>query len=600
MRYFCSYQEWYEKSFNRYINSENGNHCKLNLIKSPWFAICFIILLSISLGLLHDSWMYTHLGWLDPWMYVGYGYTFDDRKFGGAFKGGYYKLSRVFWISLQYLVRRFFSPLTATYILQYFCLWLGTFSAYFTIRRLLGYVPALMTALFLCVYQPFLGSGGADYHNTLVGPLYALSFLILTIAAQSEKQALKWLILFGCVYFMVAHTLILYVNFAPIMLIHFYAVRKVFCKEQIHFIKFISATLFGGILATAIGGLISRAFGYPFFFFLPQFGLTKTFLYGSWSVSPWWKPWGEWVLNANWIGPLVGMLVFALGLLSFRRKERQYHLETVVSQNLLLQFVFLGAIWLFWQLLKKDMLNTPYFAYPLIIPFAISIGASFSLTLSNSVRNRSLYLPIIFGITALIALSLRNQLSLQFFFQIPPLLLLFLLFIAVLTLLSFKQHICAVILLAFSSTLPFYYQNKDYSFRDGYLAVTEATRWLYNTYGQRDIPNRAKNIFIWFDEKTPKNPCCPISDIGYSLTNTTFDFLQPAFPMPSIQDLNLQEIQAKLSHRKTKIIVLITENENHVKDLQNRLEQVGLYLTLVQIHEIRMNSIKIPLYVLKG
>ncbi len=602
MKYFRAYQRWYEESFSRYSSTESGISSKLNLIRSPWFALCFVILLSITLALLNDAWMFTPAGYLDPWLYFGYGTTFDDRRFGGYMKVGYYKLSRILWIFLQYSVRKFFSSLSASYILQYFCLWLGTFSVYFTIRRLLGYVPALLAAVFLCIYQPFLGSGGADYHNTLVGPLYALSFLILTIAAQKEKQALWWLVLFGCVYGMTAHTLILYVNFVPILLMHFYVVRKVFCKENISLIKFLSATLLGLILATVICGLLSRAYGYPFLFFLPQFALTKTFLYGSWAISPWWKPWSEWVLNAYWLGPLTAMMFFALGSLLFWRKSQNRPI-VLLAQHLQLQFVFIGAVWLFWQLLKKDTLNTSYFAYPLIIPFVLSMAASFSLCLSDQVRNH--YLPMILGGVAVIALSLRTQFSFQFLFQIPPFILMFLLFSVALCLLFFykrgpTQNIFAVAFLAAASIFPVYYQTAPFSVRDGHLAITEAAEWLYNTYGKQGIPNRARNIFIWFDEKAPKNPSCPLSDIGYSLTNTTFDYLHPAFPMPSIQDLKLEEIKGKLSHQKTKVVVLVTENESQVKELQSRLEQMGFFLDLVQFREIHVNSVRIPLYVLKG
>jgi hypothetical protein len=325
--------------------------------------------------------------------------------------------------------------------------------------------------------------------------------------------------------------------------------------------------------------------------------LTKTFLYGNWAISPWWKPWSEWFLNGYWLAPLAAMMVFALGTLLFWRKDTRHHPEAILSRNLHLQFVCIGAIWLFWQLLKKDTLNTAYFAYPLIIPFAMSIAASFSLRLSNPLRNRDLYLPIILGVTAVIALSFRNQLSFPLFFQIPSFILLFALFSIALSLIFFyKRVIFAGAFLAVASIFPVYYLSAPFSVRDGHLAITEATEWLYNTYGKHGIPNRAKNIFIWFDETTPTNP----PDIGYSLTNTTFDFLQPAFPMPSIQDLNLEEIKRKLSHHRTKVVVLLTKNENHVKELQNRLKQVGLSLDFVQFREIRVNNIQIPLYVLKG
>jgi hypothetical protein len=619
MRYLRAYQAWYEKSFSRYIRTEDGGYSKLNLIRSPWFALCFLILFSIVLALLYNAWMFTPATYLDPWYYVGYGYTFEDRKFAGHLKGEHYKLSRILWIFLQYSARKFFSPLSATYILQYFCLWLGTFSVYFTIRRLLGHIPAFLAAVFLCIYQPFLGSGGADYHNTLVGPLYALSFLILTIAAQKEKRALVWLVVFGCVYGMTAHTLILYVNFAPILLMHFYAVRKVFCKESISLIKFLSATLLGFVLATVILGLISSAYGYRFLFFLPQLDLTQTFLYGSWAISPWWRPWSEWVLNAYWIGPLAAMMLFSLGSLFFHRRksDTKHHRITVVAQNLHLQFVFICAVWLFWQLLKKDTLNTHYFAYPLIIPFIMSIAASFSLCLSNQKSSSeashagfatfSYYLPMILGIVAIMLLSFKSLFLFKFLCQFPLFISEFLLFSVALSLLFLYkrrpwQNSFAVAILAVASLLfpVYYYQSSVFSLRDGYLAITEATQWLYNTYGKLGVPDRARNIFIWFDEKAPKNPRSPLSDIGHSLVATTFEYLHPKLPMPSIQALNLEEVKERLLHKKTKVVVLITENENDVKELQNRLEQVGFSLNLVQFREIRVNDVRIPLYVLKG
>lgn len=562
------------------------------IIQSNWFALFFVLFLSVLLALVNHSWIFQNPGWLDPWYNVGYGYTFDDPKFGGELKRGYYKISRIPWLYVQYVFRKFFSPLVASYFLQYSCLFTSVMAVYFTVRRLLGYVPALLAATILCVYPEFLGSGGGDYQNSLACALYALCFLVLTIAAQSDKKTVQWLIFFGCIYATLIHTVVLYLNFLPVLLFHFYFVRQTFGKITVPFRNIFASFLLGGALSTCFWGLVSKAYGYKFLFFMTQKGLLETFLFGQWMASPWWRSWSSgWLFEASWMGPLTAAMVFSIGSIIFSYKRRKNNTADSLAYNFNLQFVFLGSLWLLWQVTKKDMLNTPYFASLLIIPFVMSVVANFKLYVRDHSSN--LYVPMILGLTTVVFLCFDLHLFVHQYVPITVFILTLCCFF--ITFILYKVHVIAsMICLGFACSIPWHMKESSFSVRDSYLAIVEASRWIYTARGS------AKEVFVWFDESNVQNRSPALNQISYSLVCAgLLGYLQAPFPMPSIQNLNLEEVKGHLSRQKTKVVVLVTEDAKHVDEMRSRLDQIDIHLDLAQVHEVRVGDIHIPMYVLK-
>ncbi len=52
-------------------------------------------------AIINDSWLYSTLGWLDPWYYLGYGLNYLDP----TYLNDYYKVSRVPWILVEFVTR---------------------------------------------------------------------------------------------------------------------------------------------------------------------------------------------------------------------------------------------------------------------------------------------------------------------------------------------------------------------------------------------------------------------------------------------------------------------------------------------------------------
>jgi hypothetical protein len=569
--------------------------------KKHYWIITFTIIL---LALINNNWIFTPKGYLDPWLYFGYGLTFDDNHFGGHLKNGYYKLSRIPWVYTQYIVRKFLGHISASYFISIVFLLIGVFSVFFSIKRLLGKTVAFISSIFLCVYYPFLGSGGADYHNTFVGTLYALSFYILTIAGQSRTNLYKLLILFGFFYGLTIHTMILYLNFIPILLIHFFFLRKQ-NHEKINFssfLKWLSYAFLGVSCATVACGLISLIYGYKFWFFLPQLKITQTFLNKEWSVSPWWRPFSwQWTIDAYWIAMLLSVFLLSLTVVVFFALKKRPKNISFFSLSFHVQFVCACFIWLFWHFLKKDTLSTYYFSYPLIIPMAFAIASFFNdrFNLILNVKSFAYYFASfsIFLYFCKASFFPQNILIGQFLI----ILLSFLLF--VFSVFFIRQTIFLAAVFSFVSVTPFIcnYHTNNATSSDSYLAIAKASKWLYETYGKKGIKNRAKNIFFWFEEKSCTSDVNnELTQLSYSLVNTSFDYLNFPFPMPEIDNLRLNEVNEKLSQMRTKVIVLVTRDKANVEALQTRLRSIDYHLTSIEFHEIRVNDISIPMYILKN
>lgn len=558
-----------------------------DLAKSPWCALFFLIFIPIINQVWFNAWIFTPNGWIDSWKYVGYGYNFSDPKYEDC-----YKISRIPWIYLQYLVRKIGPTLVATYVLQYFCLWLGTFSTYFCVRKLFGNAAALIAALFLSIYPPYLGSGGADYHNTLAGPLYALSFLILTTAALNEQHVKKWLILFGIVFSMTIHTTMFYVNFVLILAIHFFLVRRTFNKKSVSVRGFASSSLLGFVFGTLALGLISRIYGHDFLFFRRQMTLVTKCLVDNVWLSGWWKPLtGDWLVTAFWLGPLAAGILFSIGLIVFARRLPIKNPVTSLVLAVNGQFVLLGLFWTVWQVCGKPMLNVDYATYPLIIPFAISIAANFRLFFSD---DSSHFLAAFFGILCILILYfipshssiLLNLLSISFVFTFGC----FLLFFVSILLLK-KRPIYSIIFLAIATTVPFLHRHvHEQSGRECYLAIIEANQWIKNIK-QRS----ARHIYGWFDDYGAGKP---FSEIGYSLFFGIFRFIDSPWPMPAIRDLKLEQFAKKWNPKN--LVVLITDNKEDVIAMQARFQEIGVSLNEIQSREIKVGQTRIPIYALSS
>jgi hypothetical protein len=134
--------------------------------RSMIFAGVFAVILPAVVLLVFSGrdWLVDGPGWLDPYIYTGYGFNYPDHDF----MSGYYKISRLPWVLVQVIAHRLLphdlvTPILAGVmvlclgILGYFLAW--RFTRHFTVAVLTGNALALLPIFSNAGYI-----GGWSYH----------------------------------------------------------------------------------------------------------------------------------------------------------------------------------------------------------------------------------------------------------------------------------------------------------------------------------------------------------------------------------------------------------------------------------------------------
>src|SRR6476620_2112889 len=182
-------------------------------------AVADAVILTATVGAMiafNREWLFSGLGMVDTWMYVGYFLHYDSPDFLAGNK----KIARLPWILLGFSVNKLTSPIVASYILHAGLLAAGAFAFYGVATRLFGRQAAILATLTYLTSQFMHGMGGWDYHNTLTPLLYFLSFLSFDSALVSGRRPFIAFIKFGTVIALTIHTNILVLLLGPALVIH--------------------------------------------------------------------------------------------------------------------------------------------------------------------------------------------------------------------------------------------------------------------------------------------------------------------------------------------------------------------------------------------
>ena len=179
---------------------------------------CCILLAAIPIimSAINSDWLYTGIGWLDPWYNVAYFLHYSDP----TFLNSYYKIARLSWIVPGFAAYHVFTPVLANYLLHMGCLLISVVLFFLTVSRLFDSTIAFATAACFAVFTPFHGSGGWDYQNAPAGAYYVLTFYLLTNAVLANDMRMR-LLAAGAAYAAALHATISFVNMAPILGAHF-------------------------------------------------------------------------------------------------------------------------------------------------------------------------------------------------------------------------------------------------------------------------------------------------------------------------------------------------------------------------------------------
>ncbi len=340
--------------------------------------IACLVFIPIVIGLIHDDWLYSIIGYMDPWYSVGYFLHYFDPTVGN----GYYKEERLSWILPGYFLYKFVGPIAANFALHVGSLIISTLLFYLTLTRLTSRWAALIAAALLCAYYPFHGSGGWDYQSVAGGLYYTITLYLLTRAAQSPKP-IPWLIGAGVAFGCAIYAVLLLVNMIPVLAAHYLVInqRRRIGREALRALGWGSIGFVG---ISLVFSMAAKAAGRNPVFFQEVVGIAFRFTSNPDNQAQWWLPWSSlWFLDSVHAAYFVGITAIAIGssiwlvgtLLKLRRHQNDVNArEGAIPIMLVGQYVFLFLVWVLWQTQGQTALQPDYFAHPLIVPAFLALG----------------------------------------------------------------------------------------------------------------------------------------------------------------------------------------------------------------------------------
>jgi hypothetical protein len=571
-----------------------------------WPVACFLAVLILGLVARNDSWIYTQIGWLDPWTYVGFGYSYDHPRFAADS----YKIARLPWILAEFYTRHLFDAVSSQYILQLGCLFLQGFFFYLAVVRLLGSVPALVGAAFL-VTLPFIhGAGGADYNTTLSGPLYALSFYVLTVGANLSRAPLA--LLFGVCFGLLLHTNIVYVNLLVPLSIHFIGMRwrSAASTQARSIFAFAAIAILGALLVTVALGALNRSYGREWLFFAGLFKFVTAFALDSSQQKPWWQPWSSgWYGNEAYMGLLSSGLFAAIGLLALSFGKRDVSIVRFQIVNLCSQYLAVCVVWTAWQTMGQTALQPAYFAYPLWIPLACVVSSVTVFACGPAPRINRIVLAAATLVGCISPYWIhwppgwagKSVYVMPFFWSLS---LYLAVFAAGLLLGSLGLRVgvyALVVLLGSANALvnekSIYYRAAECTDRrDAELALIAA----HNAIDSIN-PDFSKDVFVWRNPddgdvaSMSKCSLMPARFFGDSLAWSGWSYLDDARPFKPIPEISSERLRFVAA--RDPIIVLVTDDPGFAIQLRNRVSHLGKDFSSMQQIWISQGAVKVPLFI---
>jgi len=343
----------------------------------PDFRLGYALLVPVLLVCLAPTgFLYDPLGYLDSNIYVGYFLHYTEHL--PVFEN-YYKVSRLPWVLPGFAAYRAFGPVAAHYVLTVGSMAFALACLYLALRDIFDAGTALFGVALLGTCQWLHGVGGWNYHMTITIAYYLLTVLCLGRAARGSRPRC-WYFLAGAALSLVVHTHLYMVVFVPGLVLHSWltcraADRKLSLLDAL-------AALAGGLAATALLGIVNRATGGQFLFFMPQIDYVRRL---SEQGNRWHQPLMSWLPGASWLVlPAAALLTCPLLWLSARRGllERNRP-QTLVIAGFQGQLVLATLAGCYYQFVKhQTVLDTGYQAIALLGP-AILVLCGFVHTLRD-------------------------------------------------------------------------------------------------------------------------------------------------------------------------------------------------------------------------
>jgi hypothetical protein len=177
-----------------------------------------MLFLPIVLALINPNWIFNpHI--TDDYIYLGYQmemprytdwFPAADRYFG----------ERVSWIIPTYPIRQLVSPMLANFIIHLGVYYVAIFGVYGIITRLTTSHVALIVALLMGHYPPFMRAVGWDYVDGFIIACMSLCLFLLTQACYSQYRWRLYVVGAGMTGMLFITSNIFYVCYVPVVMLY--------------------------------------------------------------------------------------------------------------------------------------------------------------------------------------------------------------------------------------------------------------------------------------------------------------------------------------------------------------------------------------------
>jgi hypothetical protein len=377
--------------------------------------VIILLLTPAFLCLVVPDWIFTQIGYIDPYIYLGYIRNFSH--FITVFGGTYYA-TRLPFIIPGYICYKIFPPLVANYVLHLGFYYLALFSLYFILRMALNRRAALLTSVFMGFYPYFMAATGWDYVDGAGIAYFLLTVLLLTLAIKNthiaqipnlkQGNSSSFSKKFCLLLFMAGLSLaaLIYTNTFLLIVIPPLVVYYLIMIHQRSWNLLLKAALIagsGGILATIFLGIVNVAAGGSFLFFTPSFLVAGSLLIRS---NPYLTPGYTWLIHVPFmVFPFFILLTSLLAItVSWIRVKSSLFKMNSISQvardNIFsLCHVMNFLLMLTMQLLGKPVFQLQYYASYLLPTAFLAAGAQLAAPLSHLSKKQ-------YTVIAVIAISL--------------------------------------------------------------------------------------------------------------------------------------------------------------------------------------------------
>jgi hypothetical protein len=319
-----------------------------------------LLLLPLLLLAINDSWIFTYLGNIDPWVYFGY-FT-NLRGHLRAFPGTYYG-TRLAWIVPGALAHEILPPTAANYVLHLGVYYTAVFALYFTLTRTVGRRAALLAAIFAGCYSYFLFAVGWHYGDGAGLAYYSVALACLTAAIDASARRLA-LVCAGAAVVAAVHTNLVWVIVLPAFGYYYLVTTRQSGRGRVSR-DWIYVSL-GSLGLTLALGVVAVAHGGTLLFFAPSIRFATQ---ATQSANPYRGAFATWVPQVRWLVFPAAALVSTIYFRVVRSAR-----ETPLGRLLADHFLGTCALFIAFDLAGGALLQFPFYMSYVIPAMVLAVG----------------------------------------------------------------------------------------------------------------------------------------------------------------------------------------------------------------------------------